>query len=159
MYRFTTGLYYALTILTLYRMMKILLLGTVILLLSCTGSKQSKKTKLLNNNTFLLTEISTDNTYGLSEKNPVEVGGADKSEGPINERRFLNALAGPNGEPISYYRAGSCCPVKSKNGFMGMAMLDKYRVTWKGSTDTVSIYINMYDYNTLKAPVGFTIAK
>lgn len=40
-----------------------------------------------------------------------------------------------------------------------MAMLDNYRVTWEGSKDTVSIYINMYDYSELKAPVGFTIKK
>lgn len=140
-------------------MRKFLLLGTVVLLFSCAGSKQLKKTTLINNNTFQLTEISTDKSYGLSEKNPVEVGGADKNEGPINERRFLNALAGPNGEKISYYRAGSCCPVKSKKGLMGMALLDNYRVTWEGSKDTVSIYINMYDYSDLKVPVGFTIAK
>jgi hypothetical protein len=68
-------------------------------------------------------------------------------------------LAEPNGERISYFRAGSCCPVKSKNGFMGTALLDNYRVTWTGSKDTVSIYINMYDYGELKAPVGFTIRK
>ena len=131
----------------------------LIILFSCATSKQVVKTKLLNNQTFELTEVSTDLTYGLSEKHPIEVGGVDKSEGPLNERRFLNALAGPNGEQISYYRDGSCCAVKSKNGFMGMAMLDNYRVTWEGSKDTVSIYINMYDYGTLYAPVGFTIKK
>ncbi len=110
-------------------------------------------------NTFVVSEISKDKTYGLSPKNPVEVGGANNSEGPKNERRYLNALTGPNGEAISYYRAGSCCPVKSKNGFMGMAMLDNYRVTWEGSKDTVSIYINMYDSGKLMAPVGFGLKK
>lgn len=133
--------------------------GALLLLFSCSAVKRTVKTKLLNNQTFLLTEVSTDPTYGLSKKNPIEVGGTDKSEGPLNERRFLNALAGPNGEKISYYRAGSCCPVKSKNGFMGMAILDNYRVTWEGSKDTVSIYINMYDYGVLKSPLRFTIKK
>lgn len=126
---------------------------------SCSITKRNVKTPLLDAQTFVLTEISTDPTYGLSEKNPIEVGGVDKSEGPLNERRFLNALAGPNSEKISYYRKGSCCPVKSKNGFLGMAMLDNYRVTWEGTVDTVSIYINMYDYGKLKAPLGFTIRK
>jgi len=126
-------------------------------LLSCSLSKNSSKTKLLDNATFLLTKISTDKTYGYSEKNPIEVGGVDKSQGPNNERRFLNALAGPNGEKVSYYRAGSCCAVKSKNGFMGLALLDNYQVSYTGSPDTVSIYINMYDYGQLKAPFGFTI--
>lgn len=138
-------------------MKNMLFIGTLALLCACAAPKQAGKAKLINNQAFQVTEISTDNTYGLSAKNPVEVGGAEKSEGPLNERRFLNALAGPNGEKVSYYRAGSCCPVKSKNGFMGMAMLDNYRVTWEGSKDTVSIYINMYDYGQLKAPVGFTI--
>lgn len=131
--------------------------GVLGILLSCSASKKTSKTSLADNNTFRLTEISTDKTYGYSEKNPVQVGGNDKREGPVNERRFLNALAGPNGEDVSYFRRGSCCPVESKNGFMGMAMLDNYRVTWEGSKDTVSIYINMYDYGELKAPVGFTI--
>lgn len=131
--------------------------GITVFLLSCSIANKSVKTPLRNNQAFLITQISTDKTYGLTSTNPVEVGGADKQEGPVNERRFLNALAGPNGEQISYYRRGSCCPVKSKNGFMGMAMLDNYRVTWRGSKDTVSIYINMYDYGVLKAPVGFTI--
>ncbi len=135
--------------------MKNVLLVTV-LLFSCSAPRQATKTTLLNDQTFLLTEVSEDPTYG-TEKNPVEVGGVDKSEGPLNERRYLNALAGPNGERISYFRSGSCCPVKSRNGLMGVAMLDNYRVTWEGSEDTVSIFINMYDYGDLKAPVGFTI--
>lgn len=140
-------------------MKHILFIGILAIFLSCSTSKQVANTELLNSQTFLLTEVSTDKTYGFSEKNAVEVGGVEKSEGPLNERRFLNALAGPNGEKVSYYRAGSCCPVKSEHGFMGMAMLDNYRVTWEGSKDTVSIYINMYDYGELKAPAGFTIKK
>lgn len=140
----------------------IIILGVSLILYSCSATKQTSKntTQILRDNiTFLIQEISTDKTYGLTPKNPVEVGGAKDSEGVQNERRFLNALAGPNGERISYYRAGSCCPVKSDNdpfGF-GSVMLDNYRVTWENSKDTVSIYINMYDSGKLKAPVGFTI--
>ena len=133
----------------------------LIVFFSCTSTQKVVKTNLKNNQTFLLTEVSTDPTYGLSEKNPIQVGGVDKKEGPLNERRFLNALAGSNGEKISYYRAGSCCPIKSKNDPFGLGsvLLDNYRVTWEGAKDTISIYINMYDYGTLKAPVGFTIKK
>lgn len=143
---------------------QILIFGILLFLLSCSSTKQTSKNKtqvLIDSETFLITEISSDKTYGLSPKNPVEVGGAKNSEGPRNERRFLNALAGPNGEKISYYRAGSCCPIKSNNdpfGF-GSVMLDNYRVTWENSKDTVSIYINMYDSSKLKAPSGFTIKK
>ena len=140
-------------------MKQVLLIGILVTALSCSSSKQVSAPKLSNNQTFVLTEISKDKFYGLTYANPVKVGGIKTNEGPLNERRFLNALAGPNGEAVSYYRAGSCCPVKSKNGFMGKALLDNYRVTWEGTTDTVSIYINMYDIGELKAPVGFTIKK
>ncbi|NOQ75031.1 MAG: 2-dehydro-3-deoxyphosphooctonate aldolase [Crocinitomix sp.] len=144
-------------------MKKIIYLSLTLIIISCgatkgvTDKKTAVKTELRDNSTFLLKEISTDPTYGLDQTNPIEVGGVDKEEGPLNEQRFLNALAGPNGEKISYYRAGSCCAVESENGFMGVALLDNYRVTWDGTKDTVSIYINMYDYGLLKAPVGFTI--
>lgn len=118
---------------------------------------QTIERKLVDTQTFLLTEISEDETYGYSATNPVKVGGVDQMEGPLNERRFINALAGPNGEKVSYYRLGSCCPMKSENSPFGEALMDNYRITWEGSKDTVSIYINMYEYDELKAPVGFTI--
>lgn len=142
-------------------MKKYTYIATLSLFFSCTTTKQIVRTELKDNQTFALSEISNDPTYGLSEKNPIQVGGVDKQSGPLNERRFLNALAGPNGEEVTYFRSGSCCSIKSKNdplGF-GRVMLDNYRVTWKGAKDTVSIYINMYDYGVLKAPKGFTIKK
>lgn len=132
--------------------------GVLGLILSCSTT-QDVTVVLKDDRTFELTEISTDPTYGFSEKNPVQVGGVDKMEGPLNEIRYLNALAGPNGEEVYYYRSGSCCPIKSKSDPFGagVVMLDNYRVTWEGAKDTVSIFINMYDYGELKAPVGFTI--
>ncbi|AXG70526.1 hypothetical protein KORDIASMS9_02766 [Kordia sp. SMS9] len=131
---------------------------------SVTNIKKAKsknfKQTLRDSYTFVVKEISTDETYGYSPKNAVEVGGARDSEGPTNEKRYLNALTGPNGEEVSYYRAGSCCPTPSENALYGdNAILDNYRVTWEGSKDTVSIYINMYDSSPLKAPKGFGLRK
>ncbi len=129
----------------------------ILIITSCSNTKNTATKSNTFSKSFVITEISTDKTYGLTPKNPVEVGGNSSDSGPANERNYLRMLAGPNGEEISFFRAGSCCAVKSENGFMGLAMLDNYRVTWAGSTDTVSIYINMYDRGILKAPVGFTI--
>ncbi|MFD2517612.1 2-dehydro-3-deoxyphosphooctonate aldolase [Salinimicrobium flavum] len=140
----------------------ITLLGVLFIFTSCGTTKETAIAQpqiLRDYNTFLITEISNDKTYGLTPENPVEVGGVKDSEGPLNERRYLNALTGPNGEKISYFRAGSCCPVNSENGFMGKAMLDNYRVSWENSKDTVSIFINMYDSGKLKAPFGFGLKK
>lgn len=136
-------------------------IAIVSIFFSCSASKQNVRTELMDDQTFILTEISNDPTYGYSEKNPIQVGGAAKQSGPLNERRFLNALAGPNGEEVKYFRLGSCCPTPSKNDLLGTGhvMLDNYRVTWEGSKDTVSIFINMYDAGILKAPNGFTIKK
>jgi hypothetical protein len=114
---------------------------------------------LKDDNTFILAQVSDDETYGYTGKNPVMVGGVKTSEGPKNERRFLNALAGPNGEEITYTRTGSCCPFDSPNGFMGGGLLDRYEVRYKGLEKPVYIFINMYDFGVLKAPKGFTIAK
>ena len=123
---------------------------------SGTGNISSSKPELANDMTFMITEVSADETYGYSEKNPIKVGGDKESEGPKNERRYLNALQGPRGEAISYLRAGSCCEFKSRNGFLGMGLLDMYEVTWVGSPDTLTLYINMYDAGPLKAPAGFS---
>lgn len=135
-----------------------LLLCFVVVISACGTSKitstNTGKPTLKNDKAFLLKEISTDQTYGYTEKNPIMVGGAFVS-GPENERRFLNALAGPDGERISYNRRGSCCPIKTKSGSGGM--LDIYDVTWKGLDKPRVLYINMYDYEPLKAPVGFSI--
>lgn len=131
-------------------------------ILSACGSSTSltngPKTKLKDDNTFLLTEISSDKSYGYTEENPIRVGGA-LDDGPVNERRFLNALAGPDGQDITYTRTGSCCPFKTPNGIQGTGLLDRYEVSIKGLSKKRILYINMYDRAILKAPFGFTIKK
>lgn len=118
------------------------------------------KPLLLDSGTFLLTEVSDDATYGYTEANPIHVGGAFDT-GVKNQQRYLNALLGPNGEQTSYVRLGSCCHFKSKNGFNGVGLLDKYKVTYDGLEEGVVLYVNLYDYDSkpLKAPKGFTILK
>lgn len=116
------------------------------------------KQKLVNDDMFLIEKYATDETYGYTIENPVMVG--SEGAGPKNERRFLNALAGPEGEEISYQRLGSCCHFHTKNGVYGDAgLLDKYSVTYKGLDKPIILYINMYDSDTLQVPVGFTLKK
>jgi hypothetical protein len=134
-------------------------------LFSCGTTKKSarnnpsynkQQAELMDERTFKLTEVSDDGSYGYTEKNPIKVGGAKKSEGPLNERRFLNALQGPNGGRISYVRKGSCCTFETPNGIMGGGLLDVYEVKYDGLEKPIVLYINMYDYGILKAPKGFT---
>lgn len=110
-------------------------------LLSCSTTKPKTQ------------ETNEDTTYGYSEKNPIKVGG--EANGPMNERKFLNSLSGPNGETVTFTRAGSCCHFETRNISYGLGLLDIYEVTYEGKKDTVSLYLNMYDKETVKAPVGF----
>lgn len=135
----------------------------VLIIFACSSPKKMTsdnygspklKQQLIDDNTFMISEYSKDATYGYTEENPVMVGGVN--EGPKNERRFLNALCGPNGEEIEYYRIGSCCPFKTKNSEWG-GLLDKYSVTYPGLGKSLVIYINMYDSDTLKVPVGLKL--
>lgn len=125
----------------------------ILALASCGSKKTVVLQPLLDHNTFRVSEYSDDPTYGYTEKNPIKVGGV--SEGPLNERRFLNALMGPNGEAITYSRLGSCCHFKTKKGFNGIGLLDMYKVAYKGLDKEIILYINMYDSELLKIPVGF----
>jgi hypothetical protein len=110
----------------------------------------------IDNQTFLLEGVSDDKSYGYSAENAIKVGVGDGGgTGPSNERSYLNALLGPDGQAVTYKRTGSCCPVKSDNGFMGSAMLDRYEITYDGLDKPVYLYLNMYDPGKLNAPVGF----
>lgn len=123
---------------------------------SAIGDTRTTKVSYINDNTYLLTKYSRDSTYAYTAANAVKVGGAKDSNGPKNERRYLNALLGPNGEPTKYHRLGSCCNFKSPNGLFGGGVMDLYEVYWNGCKDTLNIYINMYDEGNLEIPVGLT---
>lgn len=124
-----------------------------------TTEEQDNNTQqaLLDNNTFQLSGVSTDATYGYTEHNAIKVGG--KRQGPLNERRFLNALLGPQGQKITYKRTGSCCPFKTPNANAGSGLLDVFEITYEGLENPIKLYINMYDYAPLKAPKGFSYAR
>lgn len=116
----------------------------------------SVKQKLVNDQMFLIEDFATDETYGYTEENPIMVG--KEGGGPKDERRFLNALAGPEGEKVIYQRLGSCCQFYTKNGlFENRGLLDRYEVTYVGLDEPVILYINMYDSDKLQVPVGFSL--
>lgn len=135
---------------------KILLVGLLTFLMGCAGSKEVAPVptpQLLDENTFKITRVSTDKSYGYSELNPIKVG-----NGPKNARRYLNALAGPKGQKITYARIGSCCTFKTPYGYQGIGQLDRYKVSWAGLASPMILYIDMFDSGEMKSPPGLTIA-
>ena len=122
------------------------------------GSPRVKQ-ELVNEQMFLISEYSTDETYGYTESNPIMVGGTKEKEGVQNEIRFLKALVGPLGSPVIYKRLGSCCMFYTENANIsndgiGRGMLDIYEVMHDGLDSPVKLYFNMYDSDVLKVPVG-----
>lgn len=122
---------------------------------SGSGHTRTKEVEFLDEVTFKLVDTTNDKTYGYDKLNPINVGGVSEMEGPTNERRFLNGLAGPDGEQVKYFRNGSCCGFRTPNGIGNLGLLDVYSVYWEGSKDTVKLFLNMYDKGNLKIPVGF----
>ncbi len=135
--------------------------------LSCISTKSTLKNvdntaadpTITQNNTFLLTTIATDLKYGYDKNYPINVFFQNSSWDEVNQKRFLNALAGPNGEKIEYKRTGICCPFPSKNINTGGGFLDTYTITYEGIKTPIVLYINKYEKGLLQAPAGFTVKK
>lgn len=116
--------------------------------------------KQANAQQFLIEYFSHDPEYGYTVEKPVMVGnGGNIVNGPLYEARYLNALAGPGLQPIAFKRQGSAHPFKTANSPFGdEGLLDVYEISYEGLAEPVTLYLNMYDSDTLKVPVGFTLA-
>lgn len=110
-------------------------------------------------NSFVITQKATDKKYAYHEDYPVNVGFTSLNEGAVNQIRFLNALAGPNGEKVTYVKKDACCPFPTKKTEMGAGTIDMFEVTWEGNTKPVILYINKFERGALLIPVGFTAKK
>lgn len=94
--------------------------------------------------------ISMDPTYGFDVDNPIRVGGGFL-DGPTRERLYLDTLRGPAGETVTYSRQGS-------TDSTGGVIVDIYLLDYAGLDTPVTVYIDMYNWETPMAPVGFTCA-
>ena len=115
--------------------------------------------EVADNNTFVITEYSKDNKYGYDKDYPINIFYGDTRNEFLNQQRFLNALAGPNGEKITYTKLESCCPFPTKRSEMGAGLLDVYELKWKGQRNPVTLYLNIYEKGVLMIPVGLTLKK
>ena len=145
----------------------IVLASLVIALQSCISTKLTIKNidddapvpALVNKQQFLVTEFSTDKKYGFDSDYPVNVFYQNTKDENLNATRYLNALAGPNGEEIFYTKIETCCPFPSKKTEMGAGLLDVYEISWKGQIKPLRLYLNIYEKGYLFIPIGFTSKK
>lgn len=134
---------------------------------SCVSTKSSLKNvddnapipTLTKDNTFLLTEYSKDRKYGYDADYPVNVFYQNAKDENLNAERYLNALAGPKGEKITFTKIESCCPFPTKRVEIGAGFLDIYELKWNGQDQPVKLYINIYERGYLLVPVGLSVKK
>lgn len=144
-----------------------LFIALLISMTSCISTKSTLQNvddnapalTLTKNNTFLITEFSNDKKYGYNKNYPINIFYNNTRDQTINQQRFLNALAGPNGEKITYTKLESCCPFPTKKNELGAGFLDVYELKWDGQKKPVVLYLNIYEKGYLKVPVGLSLNK
>ncbi len=142
-----------------------LLIVLLISVSSCVSTKSTLKNVddnapdlvLTKNNTFSITQFAKDKKYGYDPDYPVNIFFQNTNNEALNEVRFLNALAGPNGEKITFHRLETCCPFPTKRSNMGAGFLNVYELTWEGQKKPVKLYLNIYEKGILMVPMGLRL--
>ncbi|MNK80852.1 hypothetical protein D3C87_1005830 [compost metagenome] len=132
---------------------------------SCVSTKSTLKNVddnapdliLKKDNTFSITQFAKDKKYGYDPDYPINIFFQNTNNEALNETRFLNALAGPNGEKITYSRLETCCPFPTKRSNMGAGFLNVYELKWDGQKKPVKLYLNVYEKGILMVPVGLRL--
>ena len=149
-------------------MKKIALFIAVILLMASCGSIKSSLKNVDNNapipvlgknNAFIITQYSKDKKYGYNKDYPINIYYKGTRNDTINQKYFLNALAGPKGEKITYTKLENCCPFPTKNADTGAGFLDVYQLKWEGLKTPITLYLNIYERGQLMVPVGLGLKK
>jgi hypothetical protein len=125
--------------------------------IGCSGpGRGGSSVKLVANPHFSVPQ----GPYGVSETNPILVGGLGGSNRAANEDAYLARLRGPAGEPVSHRRLGSCCVFPTPNPHYGVGgALDRVEVTYPGLAEPVVLYLNAYDPGEPRAPAGFVLSE
>jgi hypothetical protein len=101
-------------------------------------------------------QTAGDPEYGLALNKAVAIGG-----GPLymaaRQRRYLNALRGPQGQTLTIANEIASSPLR---GDPEHAIVDSYRVSYEidGTRIEKTIYMDAYHYDAPKVPAGFTCA-
>ena len=149
-------------------MKKAILFVTLLLLsASCVSTKSTLKNVddnapnlvLSKDNTFVITEYSKDKKYGYDADYPINLFFQNTRNEKLNQERFLNALAGPKGEKITYTNLESCCPFPTKRTDLGAGFLDVYELKWDGQKKPIKLYLNIYEKGILRVPMGLSLKK
>lgn len=125
-------------------------LATLALLCRCLPSTAQTATDVTRAPSMC--SVATDAAFAYTPEQAVQVGGGAMYVAS-RERRYLDALRGPAGEPVQYKRTNS---LESPDG---QSILDRYEVSYDGAEKPVTLYLDGYHFDDrLLAPRGFTCA-
>ena len=97
--------------------------------------------------------VSQDAAFATTREHAAQVGGG-AMYAAARERRYLDALRGPGGEPLQYRRRGAL-PL----GTDARTIVDAYDVTYAGLAQPITMYLDAYHFDdALVAPKGFVCA-
>lgn len=144
----------------------ILFIALILVIASCGSIKSSLKNvddnapvPVVKNDVFVITNYSKDKKYGYNKDYPINIYFRGTSNDTINQKYFLNALAGPKGEKITYTKLEDCCPFPTKTSDMGAGFLNVYELSWKGLKKPIILYLNIYERGQLMVPLGLSLKK
>src|SRR5690606_19106526 len=93
-------------------------------------------------------EAAPHEGYGFRREQPIQVGGSPMY-GAARQRRFLDSLRGPEGQPITYRRRGQD---RAPDG----TILDAYEVSYEGLEKPLTLFLDWYHYTAPRLPRGFS---
>jgi hypothetical protein len=129
------------------------LFGALLVMTTSLAAQQPGPSVVLGAISVPACQTAGDPEYGLVANKAVAIGG-----GPMymaaRQRRYLNALRGPQGQTVTIGDRGSLL----LPGDPEHAIIDGYHVSYEvdGKAVEKTIYMDAYHYDAPKAPAGFT---
>lgn len=106
------------------------------------------------------TDAARKDVYGISERNPIQLGSQSGRSGPKVLHEYMDRLRGPRNEKVAYRRVGTCCEFETPRGlFGGKGVLEVWEVTYDGLPKPTKLFLNLYDHGEVSPPVGFLLKK
>jgi hypothetical protein len=93
-------------------------------------------------------QVSADPSYGLTPDNPIRVGNTNIADGLQREELYLNTLRGPGFEEVTFTRLNPLYNTARE-------IVDAYTVNYPGLAEPVTLYFEIFKFETPEAPLGF----
>lgn len=95
-------------------------------------------------------DAAADDQYGFARDRAIQVGGSPMY-GAARQRRYLESLRGPEGQPVTYKRRG-------QDRAPDDTILDAYEVVYDGLEKPLVLFLDWYHYSPPQLPRGFSCA-